>query len=394
MTEKLDSRQRLLHAIHFQEVDRPPCCFMSFAVLRKRVNDDWFALARAEHDLGIDPMLFIPSLPRSQRPDHPDLRGLPVRFHPQVKVREWKENGLMGTDFLRKEYLTPAGVLSTHIRISDDWPHGDHIPFVDDFQVPRMQKPLIGKAKNLESLRFLLQPPHPEDIAAYQKENARAQVFIKEVPVLLAGGWGVGMDMANWLCGMQDLMTLMLEQPEFVDELLEMIHQWNRQRMEVILASPIDLYIRRAWYEGCDFVTPRFFQRSILPRLKAEVSLAHAHGVKFGYICSSGTKPMLDYYLDAGIDVLIGIDPIQGTHTDMQLMKTKLGQRVCLWGGVSAAVTVEQGSEAEIRSAVQHAIQTLGPQGMVLSPIDNITIDSPRTWENIQVFIDEWRKNG
>jgi hypothetical protein len=103
---------------------------------------------------------------------------------------------------------------------------------------------------------------------------------------------------------------------------------------------------------------------------------------------------MLDSFLEAGIDVLIGIDPIQGTHTDLALMKQKLGEKVCLWGGVSGAVTVEQGTAVEVRRAVQHAIQMLGPTGFILSPVDNLTIDAPLTWENIRIFIDEWQKGG
>ena len=185
---------------------------------------------------------------------------------------------------------------------------------------------------------------------------------------------------------------LMIEQPDFVAQILEMIHRWNMQRMRVILESGIDLFIRRAWYEGCDFVLPNFFKKEVLPRLKAEVDLAHEYGAKFGYICSSGTKPMLDFYPDAGFDALIGIDPIQGTHTDMPLMKQKLGGQICLWGGVSAAVTVERGTHDEIRAAVGLAIQTLGPDGLILSPVDNITVDDPQTWNNISIFIAEWQK--
>jgi uroporphyrinogen-III decarboxylase len=96
--------------------------------------------------------------------------------------------------------------------------------------------------------------------------------------------------------------------------------------------------------------------------------------------------------LEANIDVLIGIDPVQGTHTDMPLLKEKLGDDICLWGGVSGAVTVEMGTEAEVRAAVRRAIGTLGPAGFILSPVDNITVDEPRTWHNIDIFIDEWRK--
>jgi hypothetical protein len=183
-----------------------------------------------------------------------------------------------------------------------------------------------------------------------------------------------------------------MDQPDMVINLLELIHAWNMQRMEMVLSAPVDLYIRRAWYEGCDFITPGFYRTAVLPRLKAEADLAHKYGAKFGYICSSGTRPLLDDYLEAGIDALVGIDPIQGTHTDLPLMKEKLGHRVCLWGGVSGAVTVELGTEFEVRAAVQHAIEVLGPAGLVLSPVDNITVDAPQTWANIDIFVDEWQK--
>ncbi|HWQ83190.1 MAG TPA: uroporphyrinogen decarboxylase family protein, partial [Anaerolineales bacterium] len=134
------------------------------------------------------------------------------------------------------------------------------------------------------------------------------------------------------------------------------------------------------------------YRRVLLPQIRAEAELAHEHGAKFGYICSSGTKPMLDDYLEAGIDVLIGVDPIQGTHTNLPLMKEKLNHRVCLWGGVSGAITVEQGSEVEVRSAVREAQQTLGSNGFILSPVDNLTVDEPRTWTNVKILIDEWNR--
>jgi len=388
----LASRDRMLRAISLEDVDHTPCCFMSFSALRKRLNNDRYEVVKAQLEMGLDAMLFIPSAPRPARPEHPDLRGLPVRFDSTVTVAEWPGRGSSGAQ-LSKKYTTPAGDLTTSVRLSDDWPHGDHIPFIDDYQVPRVDKPLVTGAEDLRALRYLMLAPQEADVAAYRDEVKKARAFADEQGVLLAGGWGIGMDMANWLCGMQPLMVLMIEQPDFVTDLLEMIHVWNRQRMEVVLSAPVDLYIRRAWYEGCDFVTPRFYHDAILPRLKAEVELAHAHDARFGYICSSGTTPMLDFYSDAGVDVLIGVDPIQGTYTDMPLMKQKLGGTTCLWGGVSAAVTIEMGNEADVRSAVRRALDTLGPEGHVLAPIDNITVDEPLTWQNIDNLIDEWRRH-
>lgn len=385
------SRERMLRALRREPTDHVPCSFMSFTALRRRCHEDLYELVLAERAMGIDSFLFIPSAPRPERLDHPDLRGLPVRFAPEVSVKEGRADTPDGA-ILHKEYATPAGKLSTSVRLSEDWPHGDHIPFVDDYQIPRAAKPLVTEARELEAVRYLLTPPAPKDVASFRVEAQKARAFTAEQGVLLAGGWGVGADMANWLCGVENFTLLAQDQPEFATTLLEMIHQWNLQRMKVVLAAPVDLYIRRAWYEGCDFLMPRFFRAAMLPRMKAEAALAHERGALFGYICSSGTLPMLDMYVEAGVDVLIGVDPVQGTHTNLELMKKKAGDRLSFWGGVSGAVTVELGSEEEIRAAVQRAIATLGSAGFVLSPVDNITIDAPQTWRNIDVFLDEWRR--
>jgi uroporphyrinogen-III decarboxylase len=387
------SRQRMLRALELQETDHVPCCFMSFTALRRRHNEDLYELAKAEKAMGLDSMLFIPIAPRPKRPEHPDLRGLPIRFHPDVETKEWREELQPGPDILHREYVTPGGRLTTSVRLSEDWTHGDHIPFVDDYQVPRAIKPLITKPEELDPLQYLLAPPQEENIAQFEREAQEAHAFVEKHDVLLAGGWGVGMDMANWLCGIECLMILTMDRPGFVTDLLEMIHAWNRQRMEVVLSASVDLYIRRAWYEGCDFVTPQFYREAVLPQLKAEVDLAHERGAKFGYICSSGTMPLLDCYLEADIDVLIGVDPIQDTHMNMPLLKERLGDRMCLWGGVSGAMTVEMGTEGEVRSAVRHVLDTLGPAGFILSPVDNITVDDPHTWRNVDVLVDEWRKH-
>src|SRR5208337_443057 len=392
--QELTSRERMLRTLRLQPADHIPCSFMSFTALRRRCKEDRYELAKAERAMGLDSFPFIPALPRPLRPDHPDLRGLPVRLDASAKVKEWREESPGSDPILHKEYTTPAGKLTTSVKLSEDWPHGAHIPFLDDYQIPRAIKPLITERRELEILQHMLTPPSPEDVEEYDREAKRAHAFVREQGLLLVGGWGVGADMANWLCGSESLIVMACEQPEFVTELLEMIHQWNMRRMRLVLSGKIDLFLRRAWYEGCDFVRPQFYRDAILPRLKAEITLAHDHGALFGYICSSGTLPMLDLYKEAGIDVLVGVDPVQGTYTNMGCMKNKLAERTCLWGGVSGAVTVEMGSAEEVRDAVRTAIDTLGPQGFILSPVDNLTVDAPRTWDNVKVLIKEWQALG
>ena len=61
---KLTSRERMLRALNLLEPDHVPCCFMSFTALRKRNNDSFWGLCKAERRMGLDSMLFTPSAPR------------------------------------------------------------------------------------------------------------------------------------------------------------------------------------------------------------------------------------------------------------------------------------------------------------------------------------------
>ncbi len=394
MPKPLTSRERMIRALNHQEVDYVPCAFMSFAAMRGRCQDA-YELAEKELAMGLDSWLFVPSSWRHERPNHPDLRGLPVRLPPSVEVQLWMET-LPGEPFpiLHKEYRTPAGTLTTQVRKTEDWPYGNAVPLMGDYQASRAIKHLITSRADLDVLRTILAPPTPEDIAAFHAEMERARAFSARYGVLIAGGWGVGADMAGWLCGLENMMFLAMDQPDFLADLLATIAAWNEQRMKVILEAGVDLFIRRAWYESADFWSPRLYRQFLLPTLKREVALAHEHGTPFGYIMTSNALPMLDHILEAGVDALIGVDPLQhGVDAPLQVMRDRLGGRVCLWGGVNGAITVEQGTADDVRAAVAHALEVMrGINGFILSPVDNITEITPNTWRNVDVFIETWKQ--
>lgn len=141
-----------------------------------------------------------------------------------------------------------------------------------------------------------------------------------------------------------------------------------------------------------DFVSPDNYRRLILPFLKEDVQQVHAAGAALGLITTTAYTPLLGMYLESGMDVLIGPDPVQESRVDFPLTKRTLGGRVCLWGGVNGFVTVETGTAEQVRRAVRDAVAQLGPGGgLILSPVDNVTADNARVWSNVSALIDEWR---
>lgn len=385
----MSSRERMLAAIDCKPVDHAPCSFMLYKGLLSQ-SRDYLDFLRREMDLGLDAYVQLP--PRQPRvvTDTYNLHGLPVSFRPEVKVNEWKERRPEERwPILVKEYQTPAGTLRAEVYQDDEWPYGDHVPFLDDYIENRAKKFLINRVDELEALDYLLIPPTEGDAEEYYAQSQPAIDFARRNDLLLAGGWGVGADLIGWVYGLQRMMYAVYDEPEMLQGLLSRIERWNHSRMELVLSSGIDLYIKRAWYENCDFWSPRSWRSFILPMLRSDVDLAHAHGARFGYLITANVMPVLDDILSSGVDVLIGVDP---ARWDLEETRQKTQGKTCLWGGVTGHTTVEQGAVDEVRAEVRRAMDVLAPGGgFILSPVDNVRDLTEHARANVQALIQEWK---
>jgi uroporphyrinogen-III decarboxylase len=384
----MTSRERMLAALACQPPDHTPCAFMMYKGLKNECRD-YRHFLQAQLDLGLDTVVELPPRPPVVVNDYYNLHGVPVSFSAEVNIQEWvSEDGKV----LTKEYHTPDGILRVEVKRSSDWPWGEHVPFLDDHIIPVMSKPVVEETADLPALRHLLSSPNTQDIEAYQQESLPYLDFACEKGLLVAGGWGVGADMVGWLCGLTRMIVLSYRQKDFLHALLDLIGEWNRNRMQAMFTLPLDLYIRRAWYENCDFWTPQAWREFLLPGLCREVELAHSAGVKFGYLLTSKAMPLIDGIIEAGVDVLVGVDP---REYDLAALKQKTSGRMCLWGGVNGHLTVEMGTPAEIKGEVEQAMETLAPGGgFILSPVDNVRQFTPTIERNVSALIEAWHQSG
>jgi len=375
---QFSSRDRILAALECREADYVPCCFSAFQSLRQQCIDQADFLDR-QLEMGLDAAVTI--------------SNIPIRHDPRVRIREWREELPDGSfPILHKEYETPAGTLCTAVSTSADWPWGDHLPFIDDFLIPRSRKFLITPDESLYALRYLLPPPTDKDIVQFRENACRAKALAAKRDLLTVYQYGTVGDIACTLCGMQELMMLAIDDPNFVQQFLDVIEDWNHRRMELVLEEGVDLFVRRAWYENADFWPPSEYRRFILPMLRRDVEMAHQVGAKFGYLMSCASMPLMDMIIAAGVDVLLGIDPAQDRTMDMTLLKQKASGKMCLWGGVCGYLTVECGTPAQITEQVRQAISILSPGGgFILAPVTNIRADTEQAWENVKTMITAWR---
>ena len=389
----MTSRERMLAALSGQQPDRVPMSFMIFTALRGRTAG-WRDFIEASIELGLDATVDLVEIAPEAPADVEDARSVPVHFAPGVQVREWRDPGAGDSRYavLHKEYVTPAGTLKVAVRQTDDWPYGDHVPLLDDYIEPRANEFPVKTEQDLEALGYLLADPDERTVERCRAAWAEPKRLAAERGLLLVGGRGVGFDSAAWLVGLTRAVLAMRDRPEFLAGYLGAIERWNRRRMALVLDEGVDLFVRRGWYEGTDFWSPALYRRFLLPPLKREAELVHQAGAKFGYIMTVGSLQLVDLILEAGVDVLIGIDDVQDRGMDFAAMKAACRGRMGLWGGVNGFVTVEQGRDDDVRAATRRAIETLGPDGFVLSPVDNVRDGSAETWRKTLLLIDTYRQ--
>jgi uroporphyrinogen-III decarboxylase len=393
MKKKMSSRERMLDTIEYKETDYTPCSFMIFANLYHNSKDQGDYI-RKEMDMGMDAVVNVGKLTHS--------------VHRDADIKEWTEDADGSTYFMRR-IDTPRGPLTQTVMQKNGWPHEEHFPIFDDWLIPRSREVLVKPEQDLEKLPYLLGDFKKQDIDTLREEAGEADRLAREHELLQAAGligWGYNgigwwtyqiacMDVMPWLSGFENTMMLSLTDPSIMKEYANIISQWSTKQIEIYLdVTKADLIARRAWYETTEFWIPQTFKDIVAPTIKKEADLVHQAGRKYGYIVTAAFLPILDTILDSGIDVLIGLDPIEGKGTDMNMVKEKfLEKKKTVWGGVSGAVTVENGTRKDTEEAVKDALNILAPGGgFILSPVDNVSDDTKNAWENTEVFMEAWKK--
>lgn len=389
-TKMMSSKERLLNAIDLKEVDHVPL-FLRYWPIQNEIDTIPFnwrdQIARVENQLsmGMDDTLLL-------QPPLGYIEDYDVNKAPGVKysVKIIPPDAGEGYSVIVKEYETPDGILRHVVKKTEDWIYGDDIFLFSDYNVPRAKEHIIKDCDDIRRLCYLLNEPGEEQMNAFRKEAQLLRKEAQRLGVVLDGGWCALGDAAVMLCGMERILTAQMEEPEFIESLLDTLLEWEMKRVDMVVNEGADVIVHMAWYEGTDFWTPDNYRKMLKPRLKKLIDRVHAKGRKFRYIITKGWKPLMADFVEMGIDCITGVDPVQD-NINLKEAKGKIGGITCLMGGVNSSIMLTQWSDEEIRKAVEETINTMSPgNGFILFPVDAIFNDMP--WSKVQVLIDIWKE--
>lgn len=168
----------------------------------------------------------------------------------------------------------------------------------------------------------------------------------------------------SWrLRGMQALLMDMVDRPEFVYRLAEMVTGYNLELCQSLVEAGADVLIVEDDIAGNDrtLMSPRHFREFIAPYNQRCRDYAHRHGLRVIRHSDGNLWSVLDTLLAMGYDGLNPLEPQAGMH--LKRVKDYCGGRICLLGNIDCGDLLCSGSEEDVEAAVIQAIEDAAPGG-------------------------------
>jgi hypothetical protein len=369
-------RERICAAMRNEDVDYLPCSIYFNKNLRVEGYDcsslkEKMALGI---DLGVDP--FVSFMMRWS-------------VHPDVKVSNWLED-IPGVDYpiLWQAWDTPEGRLTQAVRkylVTENW---ETIHWGDE-SASSMYKPLIETHEEIELFRYLLQPTTEEDYARLLSSQQEVFDIAKTHDLPVIATYGRGLAVLMIIMGAEKSILLAMNDPDGFEQLAEIIHQCEMRNIELAARANVDILKRFGGYEMCNFYSPDIFKKTCLPRLKAEVEYAHAHGLLIYYRVGTGMEPLMELIADIGFDCIEGGEP-HLSQCSLERWYAMFSGKATSWTGISTPALLGGNDPEAVRREVRHCVDVFGRKGYILGVTNSIRQHFP--WDNALAMIDEWKK--
>jgi uroporphyrinogen decarboxylase len=188
--------------------------------------------------------------------------------------------------------------------------------------------------------------------------------------------------------GFERVLTGLALAPEFADrglqKVFEFCHEYIKRIFEAAGKNGGILYTYVAEDLGSQsglLMSLEMIDRFLIPRMRAMVELAKAHGVRAFHHDDGACRAVLLRMAEIGIDIL---NPIQWRcpGMDREELKRDFGDVFVFHGGVDNQITLPFGTPEQVRHEVAENIRTLGENGSyIVAPCHNIQPITPT--ENI-----------
>lgn len=328
----MNGKERILTALSHREPDRVPLYIHA-------INEKPIILLTRD---------LIPDLPDPEKTFYDMTDGEKFKMLEALFVvhEHYGVDGVTALEFGHEQRIGPE-------EVRDGW---GVVYQLNRFGLPVARRHPLPERGDLKGYR----PPAP------QKENlllllaAKARFQDQKAVFWMMRGTFV----LSWrLCGMENLMLKMFDDPDFVHRIAQMTFDYNVQMLDLLVEAGLDVLIIEDDIADKNFplISPDQFKEFINPYNRRLVEAAHKKGLKVIRHSDGNLWPLLDILLDTGYDGLNPLEPQAGM--DLKRVKDYCGDRLCLLGNIDCIELLPEGSPDEVRAAVRQAILDAGQGG-------------------------------
>jgi uroporphyrinogen decarboxylase len=332
--------------------------------------------------------------------EHRDIDRIPFFFRAETLIRDrLKKKYGLETDLDLISYFDADAIeihvpyLKESLRKSDEEGifydmFGNKIKSVqyDGICSEAVVEPVLAHAEKTEDIYRIKWPD--SSFIDFEKSKAETQAARATGLAVYSGVWASIFTNSRAMLGEEKYLISLVENPEFIDRLLEKITGCFLEMNEAYLSACsdfIDIY-----YYGSDFgtqnsmfISPDMFRRFFKPNLKKIADQAKDFGLKVMYHTCGAVSWIIPDLIECGIDIL---DPVQVSAAGMApaLLAEKFKGRIAFHGGISTQTTLPHETPEIVRKTVIETIETLGPLGYIAAPDQDMIGDIPA--ENIETM--------
>ena len=297
-----------------------------------------------------------------------------------------------GAQVLAQTWKTPKVTLYEELNYTDDWDKseisGAYLGLLSDFRPTRYISVPFKTEKDLEALDYIFPIDNPSDTERLKEHYNQQRKLADEFNYPLFSYMDSGMDWLIWLYHVEEAIYRAVDQPEFIQRILDHINKAKFKRMELLLELGIDGVQRRGWYETTDIWNPELLKKFAWPVLEKEIEATHNAGKVFIYTLDTGIKAIAKDLAAMDIDCMHGLDTLNCDMSIKEIHKAFPGK--ALWGGLSAAYDFGADTPEQAKKAVEEAISVYGKKHLILGMAASYRYYYP--YENYEAAESTWRR--
>jgi len=202
---------------------------------------------------------------------------------------------------------------------------------------------------------------------------------------VLAKTWSRPFELLQFLRGPENLYIDLAERPAGLDRLLEKIHAFYLEEMELWAGTEVDALVFADDWGGQDslLVSPALWREMFKPLYRDYVGIAHRHG-KYAFMHSDGhIAAILPDLVEIGLDALNA----QLFTMDIAEIGRRFAGQLTFWGEIDRQRLLPYGTPAEIAAAVRTVRRAVWRRGGAIAQCEFGIGARP---ENVAAVFEAW----